>query len=160
MKILEAKTFLQTRLNPEIVKTYKQYGFSINGLVSSNDWEVFAAILFDEKKKAKGSDLQNYEVKSAGEGSSFEYQYHKNSGFDKIEEDKRVKHLFISYTKEYTNISVRIIEGRQLLQTFNLWKEGLQENYNKGKQRYRKSISHGFVKKHGRLLFEIKENEE
>ena len=155
MNILEAKKFLRTRLNPKVIKTYKQYGFSINGLVSSNDWEVFAAILFDETKKNKGSDLQNYEVKSARDGESFEYQYHKNSGFDKIDEDKNVKHLFISYDRDYKNISVRIIEGKQLSQKFDSWREGLRENYDKGRQRYRKNISYGFVKKEARLLFEI-----
>jgi hypothetical protein len=155
VKILEAKAFLQTRLNPKVIKTYKQYGFSVNGLVSSNDWEVFAAILFDETKKDKGSDLQNYEVKSAINGGSFEYQYHKESGFDKIDEEKGVKHLFISYDRGYENISVRIIPGEQLSQKFDSWKEGLRENYDKGKQRYRKNISYGFVKKEARLLFEI-----
>jgi len=160
MNISKAKAFLRTRLNPEVIKTYKQYGFSINGLVSSSDWEVFAAILFDETKKASGSDLQNYEVKSAIDGGSFEYQYHKNSGFAKIEEDKRVKHLFISYDRDYKNISVRIIEGKQMSEKLDLWKEGLQKNYDQGNQRYRKSISYGFVKKQGRLLFELLENEE
>lgn len=160
MRILKAKRFLQTRLNPEVIKTYRQYGFSINGLVSSNDWEVFAAILFDETKKTNGSDLQNYEVKSAIDGSSFEYQYHKESGFDKIEEEKIVKHLFISYDKDYKNISGRIIEGKQMSEKLDLWKEGLQKNYDQGNQRYRKSISYGFVKKQGKLLFELKENEE
>ena len=163
MNISKAKAFLQTRLNPEIIKTYRQYGFSINGLVSSNDWEVFAAILFDETKKAKGSDLQNYEIKSSKEeGGSFEYQYHKDGGLDKIKEDKRVKHVFITYSEEYKNISVRIIEGKQLTERyFDVWEKGIQPNYAKGasNKRYRRSISRGFVKKHGRLILEINNEE-
>ena len=161
MNIKKAKAFLETRLDSKVIKTYRQHGFSLNGMISSNDWEVFAAILFDETKKASGSDLQNYEVKSAGEGGSFEYQYHKKSGLNKIKEDKRVKHVFITYSKEYKNISVRIIEGKQLTEKFfDVWEKGIKPNYATGSnKRYRKRISSGFVKKHGRLILEINNEE-
>ena len=47
----------------------------------SEDWELFASILVrDRGVSAQGGlDLEGYEVKSATHGSSFEYQYHRNS---------------------------------------------------------------------------------
>ena len=159
MNVKEAKSFLKTRLDRTVINTYKKYGFSTNGLVSSNDWEVFAAILFDEVKKPYGSDLQNYEVKSAVCGNSFEYQYHKRSGPRKLEEDKKVKHLFITYSSDYKSISVWLMECSQLTQKFDSWAKGIQESYAQGKQRYRKNIPYGLVKEKAKLLFELVENE-
>ena len=41
-----------------------------------SDWEVFASILLRDpgKKSAAGIDLSQYEVKSAEDGGSYEYQ--------------------------------------------------------------------------------------
>ena len=48
----------------------------------SSDWEVFASMLVKDlgRKFGAGIDLANYEVKSAKQGASYEYQYHKNTG--------------------------------------------------------------------------------
>jgi hypothetical protein len=65
----------------------------------SSDWEVFASILVKDvgTKLGKGVDLSKHEVKSAEEGGSYEYQYHKNSGKDKLREDMQKGHLFFDH---------------------------------------------------------------
>jgi hypothetical protein len=70
------------------------------GKALSSDWEVFASILVKDvgTKLTKGVDLSEYEVKSAEDRGSYEYQYHKNSGKQKLEDDKRVGHLFFDHT--------------------------------------------------------------
>jgi hypothetical protein len=58
-------------------------------IAMSSDWEVFASMLVKDlgRKFGAGIDLANYEVKSAKEGASYEYQYHKNTGLDKLAKD-------------------------------------------------------------------------
>ena len=50
-------------------------------MVMSEDWEIFASILLKAvgTTDRSGPDLGDYEVKSAVDGGSFEYQYHRNS---------------------------------------------------------------------------------
>jgi hypothetical protein len=69
------------------------------GKALSSDWEVFASILVKDigTKLTKGVDLSKYEVKSAEGGGNYEYQYHKNSGKQKLVDDKRVGHLFFDH---------------------------------------------------------------
>lgn len=69
------------------------------GKALSSDWEVFASILVKDigTKLTKGVDLSKYEVKSAEDGGNYEYQYHKNSGRQKLVDDKRVGHLFFDH---------------------------------------------------------------
>ncbi len=38
----------------------------------------------------------NYEVKSAVIGGSFEYQYHRNRGLNKLTDDRDVAHIFVA----------------------------------------------------------------
>lgn len=138
----------------------KNNGFSITGSVPSTDWEVFGALLTGEKGSAGyGTDLQNYEVKSAKEGNSFEYQYHLNSGESKLDEDINSDHLFISYSPDYTNVVVRKLNGSTLADTFESWRTGLIENYSQSgggrKQRYRKNITYRFVVNHGDIVMKI-----
>ncbi|MEM8639910.1 MAG: hypothetical protein AAGG51_14010, partial [Cyanobacteria bacterium P01_G01_bin.54] len=76
----------------------------MQGSVGSKDWEVFAAILLNDRaRKGDGADLEHYEVKSATTGSSFEYQYHRNHGLDKLTDDRSVDHIFVSRSKDYIN---------------------------------------------------------
>ena len=83
--------------NKEKQKLLEMHGFSIPGSVSSSDWELFAAILVGRKAAAGyGADLEGLEIKSAQMGSSFEYQYHKHTGLEKLKDDMKVNHLFIS----------------------------------------------------------------
>lgn len=140
----------------------KELGFPIAGSISPVNWEAFAAILTgDRSKDGYGSDLENHEVKSAVIGGSYEYQYHLNGGQTKLLEDMRVNHIFITYSIDYKNIEVRILSGAVLKPTFEAWLPGLIENYNGSspRQRYRKSISSGFVKKNGKLILKTLEGE-
>ncbi len=141
--------------NQEHQVVLENHGFHVAGSVASVNWEVFASILTGDKgKEGYGSDLTHHEVKSSVDGGSFEYQYHLNAGKVKLHEDMEVNHIFISYSKDYKNIEVRLLEGGKLKDTFEKWMPGLIENYEGStpKQRYRKSVSYGFVKTNGVLI--------
>jgi hypothetical protein len=73
----------------------------------SSDWEVFASMLVNDlgRKLAGGIDLSNHEVKSAVEGSSYEYQYHKNTGKDKLASDLTNGHLFFSHADNLRRVN-------------------------------------------------------
>jgi hypothetical protein len=45
----------------------------------------------------KGIDLAGNEVKSSENGGAFEYQYHKNTGRQKVKGDIEAGHLFFSH---------------------------------------------------------------
>jgi len=134
---------------------YEKYNFSNNGTVSSHDWELFVAILLNKKKKQKGPDLEGYEVKSARRGNSFEYQYHKDSGLEKMIEDGRVNHIFISYDNQYKDITVREMDSDLISQKISGWEKDFVSNYRNGKQRYRKSLSYKFVCENSKVIVEI-----
>ena len=143
-------------------KIYQEYGFKVVGSVVPRDWEVLAAILLkDRAKPGYGSDLEKHEVKSARYGNSFEYQYHKNHGEQKLKEDQEVDHIFITYTQDYLSLEVWLVKGHELASIFQGWLPGLQANYSgqTPRQRYRKSIPFKTVQKKGRLLMKI-ENEQ
>jgi hypothetical protein len=124
----------------------------------SSDWEVFASMLVNDlgRKFGAGIDLVNYEVKSAKRSSSYEYQYHKNTGLEKLAKDKEVGHLFFEYFENLKEVHLRYLHGSQLLEFFGRW---LDEYPNPYPQRYRKSIPYGFVKQNGALLMSLKDGE-
>ncbi|HSW37488.1 MAG TPA: hypothetical protein VLG37_03935 [Candidatus Saccharimonadales bacterium] len=141
--------------NKEHQRILNAQGFHVAGSVASVNWEVFASILTGDKGKGGyGSDLAHHEVKSSVDGNSFEYQYHLNAGKVKLHDDMEVNHIFISYSADYKNIEVRLLEGSKLKATFETWLPGLIENYEgpTPRQRYRKSVSYGFVKNNGLLI--------
>lgn len=78
------------------LRLYRARDVRSAGKALSSDWEVFASILVKDvgTKLTKGVDLSKYEGKSAENGGSYEYQYHKNTGKQKLEDDIRVGHLF------------------------------------------------------------------
>jgi hypothetical protein len=140
------------------------YGFSGGALVSPGDWELFAAILIRARKSQQryGHDLSEAEVKSAKVPGSFEYQYHLNTGLKKLEGDMHIDHLFISYSADYEYVFVRVMTAEQLRSYFENWYPLLLKNYASrsdanadGKQRFRRNIPYGVVKKAGRLIFII-----
>lgn len=140
----------------------REHNFSIAGSVASVNWEAFASILTHEQGKAGyGSDLIGYEVKSSLEHGSFEYQYHLNGGRTKLLDDMVVDHIFVSYSPDYKNIDVRLVEGKILKPIFESWMQGLIENYEgvNRKQRYRKSIALGTVVKNGQLILTTRNGE-
>lgn len=146
--------------NVEHQAILREQGFHVAGSIASVNWEVFASILTGDKgKEGYGSDLTHHEVKSAIDGGSFEYQYHLKAGKVKLNEDMEVNHIFISYSPDYKDIEVRLLKGQILKQTFESWLPGLIENYEGAtpKQRYRKSVSYGFVKTNGVLILKTED---
>lgn len=146
--------------NPLLLKIYEENGFSPAGTVHFRTWEVFASqIIGETRKPGNGSDFANYEVKSAVKGNSFEYQYHKNTGLAKLEEDMKVSHMFMSYSPDYSEVSVRVVPPTQLVSFFESWKSGLAAAYSEinPKQRYRRSIPYGTVQKLGTEILAFKD---
>jgi hypothetical protein len=82
----------------------------------SSDWEVFASILVGDlgKKLAAGIDLSGYEVKSATEGGSYEYQYHKRGGKQKLRRDMEVGHLFFDHRNNLRHVDLRYAHGTSM----------------------------------------------
>lgn len=140
---------------------YKRYGFTLQGSIGSRDWEVLAAILLDDRARVGGgADLMNYEIKSAVIGNSFEYQYHKNTGIKKLNADKMVDHVFISRNETYTHVAVWLVGRAHLIPIFDRWRPELESNYESiTRQRFRRSVSHGFVCQHGQKIFSISEGQ-
>lgn len=137
---------------------YQQYGFTLQGSIGSKDWEVFAAILMGDRASAgDGADLENYEVKSALTGNSFEYQYHRNRGLDKLRDERAVDHLFVARSSTYQDVEVWLVDRAELLATFDRWLPELQENYRaESRQRFRRSVTYRFVATQGTQLMKIK----
>lgn len=137
---------------------YKQYGFTLQGSIGSKDWEVFAAILMgDRARSGNGADLMNYEVKSALMGNSFEYQYHKNHGLDKLRDDQTVDHIFVARNNTYQDIQVWLVDRSKLISIFEKWLPELQQNYAATtRQRFRRSVTYNFVTTQGIRILEIK----
>lgn len=142
-------------------EVYRHYGFKLEGSVGSKDWEVFAAILLDDRARhGDGADLVMHEVKSAIIGGSFEYQYHRNHGLAKLKGDQEVNHVYISRSQKYEDITVYYLEREQIRPLLSQWLPALEENYAiQGRQRFRRSISSGFVRQQGILLLEIHNGE-
>ncbi len=140
----------------------EEHHFAIAGSIPSIDWELFGAILTgDDRKTGYGSDLKDHEVKSAVEGSSFEYQYHRHGGLAKLDEDKAVDHVFVSYARNYKRVTVRLVDRAQLSPIFESWRDGLILNYQgtAPRQRYRKSIPYGTVTQKGEVVLLIKNSQ-
>lgn len=153
--------YLKYLLDPTNNKAelYSQYGFNFPGIPPS-DWELFGAILMRDRKNPKktGADLLRHEVKSAGIGGNFEYQYHRDHGLEKLRDEATVDHLFFSYGDNYLSLDARLVYTHILSPIFQSWLPLLEENYTQTtRQRFRKSVSYGFVVKNGLLLFSIRE---
>jgi hypothetical protein len=124
----------------------------------SSDWEVFASMLVKDlgRKFGAGIDLANYEVKSAKRRGSYEYQYHKNTGMEKLVKDTEVGHLFFDYDDNLKDVDLRYLHGAQLAHLFKEWLAAFPNPY---RQRYRKNVPYGFVKQNGTLLMTLKDGE-
>jgi hypothetical protein len=160
LQVQEAYSFYKTYIldySRDKAEIYERYGFSLQGSVGSKDWEVFAAILLNDRaRRGDGADLINYEVKSAVIGGSFEYQYHRNRGLDKLTDDRDVDHIFVSRSESYTNVEVWLIERTKMTSTFDRWLPELLQNYETAeRQRFRRSVTYGFVRSQGIRLLKI-----
>ncbi len=103
--------FYQKHINrTDFIKLLNSHGLKTSGSVPSIAWELFGSILTGKKGKfGYGADLEGVEIKSAFVGSSFEYQYHLNTGLDKLKEDQAVDHFFCSYALDYQSFLVYFI---------------------------------------------------
>ncbi|MGA2983708.1 MAG: hypothetical protein ABSG32_07815 [Terriglobia bacterium] len=119
---------------------------------------MFASILVNDlgRKLAAGVDLEGHEVKSALHGSSYEYQYHKNTGREKLQKDMTVGHLFFSHQDFLRHVDLRFAHGSAMKEFFTEWLEKFPDPY---KQRYRKNIPFGWVEKNGLLLMTLIDGE-
>ena len=141
-----------------------EHGLKIAGSVPSVIWELFGSLLTERSGAGTtGADLHGWEVKSAKEGGSFEYQYHLNTGTAKLEEDCEVSHLFCTYSETYQDVVVKVMHGKDLADRFfNAWKPAYVSNYDASvpnsqrRQRFRKSISFGYVEENGILVMKVK----
>lgn len=135
------------------------------GSVSSVLWELFGSVLTERSGSGLiGADLLGWEVKSAKEGGSYEYQYHLNTGAAKLKEDCGVNHLFCTYSETYKDVTVRAMRGHDLAEKyFKSWEPDYLKNYDslvpssQRRQRFRKNISFGYIEKNGVLVLEIKD---
>jgi hypothetical protein len=164
LQVQEAYSFYRTYIleySRDKAEIYGRYGFSLQGSVGSKDWEVFAAILLsDRARRGDGADLMNHEVKSAVIGGSFEYQYHRNRGLNKLTDDRNIDHIFVARNETYTNVEIWLVERSKMVSTFDRWLPELIQNYEtEARQRFRRSVTYGFVKSQGIRLLEISDGE-
>ena len=143
------------------------HGLKTSGSVPSIAWELFGSILTGKKgKSGYGADLEGVEIKSATAGSSFEYQYHLNTGLDKLKEDQVVDHFFCSYAPDYQSFQVYFMSGAKLAPYFGKWIPEYLKNYNKvdgaisleasaRRQRFRRSVPYGWVANNGHLVMKV-----
>lgn len=157
------------------INFYKKYIYSSNreleplckkknftSRIPSWRWEMLAALLVDdEARPGYGHDLLKHEVKSAQDGSAFEYQYHKNSWQEKLSQESQINHIYISYQPGYRNLTVRLIKGSDLADIFNSWRPLLEVAYNSEnpQQRFRKSISFKTIKDKSKIILKIKDTQ-
>lgn len=149
----------------EKIRLLNLHKLKVAGSVSSVLWELFGALLTERSRISSiGADLQGWEIKSAKEGGSYEYQYHLNTGASKLKEDCEVNHLFCRYSETYKDVVVKTIQGKNLAaEFFDIWEPQYTKNYDvsidkaQRRQRFRKSIPSGYVRKNGVLVMEIKD---
>lgn len=149
----------------EKIRLLLKHNLKIAGSVPSVLWELFGALLTERSGAGStGADLQGWEVKSAKEGGSYEYQYHLNTGAAKLKEDCEVSHLFCTYSETYKDVEVRAMNGYDLAgKYFRTWEPDYFKNYDASvpkelrRQRYRKSIAYGYVEANGNLVLNIKD---
>ncbi len=140
-----------------------EYNLKVTGSVSPVLWELFAAILTGQKGRGNvGADLRGWEVKSAANTGSFEYQYHLNTGIQKLQEDSSVNHLFCSYSSNYSEVIVFGMPGIGLgKEYFDKWLPELKANYDANaasqtrRQRFRKNIPRAHIAANGAVILKI-----
>lgn len=140
------------------LRLYAARGVHSAGKALSSDWEVFASILVKDvgAKLTRGVDLSSYEVKSAENGGSYEYQYHKNTGKEKLQHDIRAGHLFFDHGGNLRKVDLRYASGSDLKEFFEGWLRQYPDPY---PQRYRKNVPFSWVKKNGLLLMSLRDGE-
>ncbi len=141
------------------LRLYSARGVRPGGAAMSSDWEVFGSILVQDvgKKLGAGLDLEGFEVKSAASEGAYEYQYHKKTGKQKLQEDMDAGHLFFNHSDNLRFVELRYAHGSALKENFFAkWLAAYPDPY---PQRYRKSVPYTWVKEHGKLLMILKNGE-
>jgi hypothetical protein len=140
------------------LRLYRARDVHFAGKVQPSDWEVFASILVKDvgTKLTKGVDLSGNEVKSAENAGSYEYQYHKNTGRQKLKDDMRVGHLFFDHRNNLREVDLRYASGEQLTSFFQGWLDRFPDPY---QQRYRKNIPYRWVQENANLLMSLRDGE-
>lgn len=149
------------------INMLRSHNLKVAGHVPSVIWELFGSILTGRSGNGiTGADLLGWEVKSSTMKSSYEYQYHLNTGEAKLLEDCAVNHLFCSYSTDYRDLVVKAIPGSVLKEAFfDAWLPEYRANYDRTasstsrRQRFRKSIPYGFVQVHGHTILEVNAGE-
>jgi len=141
------------------LRLYSARGVNTGGVAASSDWEVFASILVKDlgTKLGAGIDLSGYEVKSAENGGSYEYQYHKLTGREKLQKDMEVGHLFFDHRDNLRHVDLRYAHGSWMKERF--FQKWLHEFPDPYPQRYRKNISFSWVKENGILIMTLTDGE-
>jgi hypothetical protein len=99
---------------------------------------VFASTLLTRRwQQAPGTDLPGHEAKSVLDAGNYEYQYHKNTGKDKLKRDM-------------------VAHGGSMKEFFATWLAEYPDPY---PQRYRKNIPFYWIKKNGILLMTLSDGE-
>ena len=155
--------YLRHIYDEDKIKLLETHNLKVAGSVPSVLWELFGALLTEKSGAGNtGADLIGWEVKSARSGGSYEYQYHLNTGAEKLYEDCVVNHLFCTYSPSYKDVSVRTMTGQSLSDNFfTKWIPQYHENYNHSvssgtrRQRFRKNIPFGYVETNGILVLKI-----
>jgi hypothetical protein len=147
-----------TRTAPRQIAAVQSREVHTPGAAMSSDWEVFASILVRDvgKKLAAGIDLAQHEVKSAFSGASYEYQYHKKTGKEKLKSDAEAGHLFFDHRNNLRHVDLRYAHGSSMKEFFRKWLHEYPDPY---PQRYRKNIPFSWVKKHAILLMTLEDGE-
>jgi len=109
-----------------------------------------------EPNFTKGVDLSGNEVKSAENGGNYEYQYHKNTGQQKLRDDMRVGHLFFDHKDNLRSVDLRYASGEALAAFFQKWLTEFPDPY---QQRYRKNIPFRWVQQNAKLLMSLRDGE-
>ncbi len=143
------------------LRLYKARDISPSTVASPSDWEVFASILTGDPGTGtnEGIDLNDYEVKSARKGSSFEYQYHRNSWQEKLQRDIAVGHLFFMHERNLQRVELWFAAGTELAPSF--FEKWLAEKpySDPSQQRFRRSVNFSWVMAHGELLMVLQDGE-
>lgn len=149
------------------IQLLEEHNLKVSGSVPSVIWELLGSILTNRVGTGNtGADLDGWEVKSACDGGSYEYQYHLNTGLAKLEEDCIVNHLFFSYSSGYKDVVVKAMRGPDIASDFfEVWKPQYLQNYDHNveasqrRQRFRRAISNGYVRQNGLDVLEIRDGQ-
>lgn len=89
-----------------------------------------------------------------------EYQYHRNRGLNKLTDERDVDHIFVARSETYMNVEVLLVERSKMIPIFDRWLPELLQNYETpDRQRFRRSVTYGFVRNQGVRLLTITNGE-